>query len=108
MSPPHPPGVEVVHHPGLEVHQKLHPPCGYIDVHLVLHNGRVRPLLRGELEDPRPLNTRRPEKIAQLLELGLTLAGQAADQRGAQHQTGEPRTQLIQQGHNLRLAATAF
>ena len=67
----------------------------------------MRPLLRGELEDPRPLNTRRPEKIAQLLELGLTLAGQAADQRGAQHQTGEPRTQLIQQGHNLRLAATA-
>ena len=74
---------------------------------MIVHGGGQGALLRGELEHPRPLELLRPQELAQLLKLRLALAGQAADQGGADHHVGDGGTELGEQRLDLRPGAAA-
>ena len=73
----------------------------------MLHEGRLRAVLRGEGEHARPLDLHFPQKIAQLLKGRIVLIGQAGNQAGAKHQSGNLLPQLFQQGQQVCLGVPA-
>ena len=73
----------------------------------MLHEGRLRALLRGEGEYTRPLDADLPQEVAQLLKGRVILVGQARNEAGPQHQTGNLLPQFFQQGQQVRLSVPA-
>ena len=79
----------------LHVDQKLRAAPGFLGGN-VLHRRGLRPLFGGEGEHARALDLFLAQKVAELFELRLALAGESCDDGGAQHKAGDAFTQVAE------------
>ena len=105
--PPDTGGVVVVHDAGLQLEDEIGAALGLVRLAAVGHHGGGRPLLGGEREHAHALEPHLAQPGAQLLKLGIALAGQARDEARAQHKTRNARAQLLQQRADLVAGAVA-
>ena len=73
----------------------------------MLHLGGLGAVLGGEGEDPRPLDADLPQKVAELRQFLLPLAGKAGDEAGAEDQARDALPELSEEGQQLRLGVPA-